>query len=669
LEAAFFLCFILIDFIIMVLFAFWKSKTRNERQLILATSADLLIVTTVTALFFVAEAKRCCTNESEALTSSRLERDTNDDLYESDCTCPPWGSRTFGGIGTIEPFTSLIVLRLFRFQFAEFVVRFLSQERDLNKPIDDSEAFCETQQNNDTVPVDRHNNVHSHSCNDNAHQSGTALELWERAMAEFPHIVEKYGQFSGELLQAMLGLDVTPEYLDLSSSEQPSTSDIRHDKESSKSNPKEVQSHIKLTGSKHAKLHPRAQALIVAGQLGKPVKPMNAELCVKMGAIGSATIDGGNTSPDNFGLVEFEVDCEQFKSEQNSPYTFVAPFARLVRSMRRCDRRHLPLLKAWISVDVVMTQFEIVYFEAIDSYDSDLDEDTQKHSEACLLALQATKGGKNLRLCDVARGRKVVGHIDFTDVTEIHVEKDDIPVCDVSLVEKDYTSYEKKKDLNTEHWSNPSSANETNEKCARCIRWSLYQEDRLKISTKTGTLYFRFYSDLSLFEAEESETHQGSNHITRDIAFQWAETACRICGRNQLDQNLPHFGQSNEAELQDYLEIVRFHEKEAEDGVKSVGRGVKSVSKRKLKHQRTKSMMDLSRAGIDEKSTVAFGSMEMNSTLVKKSVQEVGPKSTRLHRVSKSMIDFSELTRTQQSKGPPGYLHSTTQVKEADDAV
>jgi hypothetical protein len=47
-------------------------------------------------------------------------------------------------------------------------------------------------------------------------------------------------------------------------------------------------------------------------------------------------------------------------SEQNTSYTFVAPFARLVRSMRRCDRRHLPLLKGWISVDVVMTQFEIV---------------------------------------------------------------------------------------------------------------------------------------------------------------------------------------------------------------------------------------------------------------------------------------------------------------------
>ena len=46
--------------------------------------------------------------------------------------------------------------------------------------------------------------------------------------------------------------------------------------------------------------------------------------------------------------------------ERNTVYTFVAPFARLVRSMRRCDRRHLPLLKDWGSVDVVMTQFELV---------------------------------------------------------------------------------------------------------------------------------------------------------------------------------------------------------------------------------------------------------------------------------------------------------------------
>eukprot|EP00536_Pseudo-nitzschia_multiseries_P016336 jgi/Psemu1/263564/estExt_Genewise1Plus.C_10800001 len=669
-EAAFFLCFIVADFIIVSLFPFWKAKTGLERQLIIATFADLFIVTTVMTLFFVAEAKRCCANESEvAQTSSRLERDIEDDFFVSECTCQSWGMRTFGGIGIIEPLTSLIVLRIFRFQFAQFVERILSMKTIAKKTTDDSIVLCDTQHNDNDVPLDHHDNVHGHGSNVNAHKAGTALELWELAMAEFPDIVEKYGQFSGELLQAMLGLQIAIRSPGLSTFEHPSTSDIKHDKNATMSKSEKVKSHIKLTGSRHAKLHPRAQALIIAGQLGKPVKPMNQELCMEVGTTYSASIYEENTPPDGLGLVEFEVDCEQIKSELNSPYTFVAPFARLVRSMRRCDRRHLPLLKAWIGVDVVMTQFEIVYFEAIDSYDSDLDEKTKNHTEACRIALQATKGGKNLRLCDVARGRKVVGHIDFTDVTEIHVEKDDIPISDISLVELDSNSYDNDKGLNVEHWLNCRSENEEHKKYPRCVRWSLFQEDRLKLSTRTGTLYFRFYSDLALFETEKAENHQISNRITPDIAFQWAETICRICGRGQLDQSLPHFGENNEAQLQDYLEIVHFHQKEAEDEMRASTRGVKSVSKRKLKHQRTKSMMDLSSAIIDEKSTVAFGSAEMSSTPGNGSGQSTVPKSKRLHRVSKSMNDFSEVARTQLRKGPPDFFYSATESNDVDKKV
>jgi hypothetical protein len=38
-------------------------------------------------------------------------------------------------------------------------------------------------------------------------EPGTLVELWERALGKDPEIVSKYGEFSGELLQAMLGIE------------------------------------------------------------------------------------------------------------------------------------------------------------------------------------------------------------------------------------------------------------------------------------------------------------------------------------------------------------------------------------------------------------------------------------------------------------------------------
>jgi hypothetical protein len=294
------------------------------------------------------------------------------------------------------------------------------------------------------------------------------------------------------------------------------------------------------------------------------------------------------------------------------------------------------------------------YFEAIDSYYSNQDEKTRLHCEACRLALKATKGGKNLRLCDVALGRKVVGHLDFADVTEVHVAKDDVPISDMTLVEKASVLFDKEEDLDVEHWSSLYSETEANNQYARIIRWTLIQEERLKISTNSGTLYFRFYSDLAQFEAENSGVCPTDSHaITRDISFQWAETISRICGRSQLRQNLPHFGEENEAELRDYLEVVHFHEKEAENERKNNTRGVQNVGnvellflgakdcgseKKKVKHKRIKSMVDL---------TI----VEMDGSVKNESLQ-VGAisASNQKHRRVKSFADFMDITRSQQKQ-------------------
>lgn len=266
----------------------------------------------------------------------------------------------------------------------------------------------------------------------------------------------------------------------------------------------------------------------------------------------------------------------------------------------------------------------------------------------------------------------MVGHLDFADVTEVHVAKDDVPLSDMTLLEKAAVSFDKEQDLDVEHWSNVYCENEANQKYARyarIIRWTLTQEERLRISTNSGTLYFRFYSDLAHFEAENSgEPSKNIHAIARDIAFQWAETISRICGRSQLKQNLPHFGEENEAELRDYLEVVHFHEKEAENerknnilGVQNVGNvellfvGTKERgSAKKVKHERIKSMVE-------------FATSDMDCSNV---LQEEAFSTFKLkHRSVKSMTELGDERQPRQNKLNRKHLPFGKELNSADEQV
>ena len=351
-EAAFFIMFLIADFIILVSFPICNQKFETERQLRLATLLDILIVGIVLTLFLVAEAQRCCKNYNEEDTfgnvSENFDAIDEDYLLESDCTCPRWGNRTYGGLGMIEPFTSLILLRLFRFWFAHYMIKIFDNRKSKIENTDDPNTPNDTM-NHDQNDQILHGRDHGHGI-----VTGSALKLWESAIAEFPDIVEKYGQFSGELLQAMLGLEVGMDSLGASISSQ---IDVSKSKEIETKKPVECEdnnSHIRLTNSRYAKLPPRAQGIVIAGSLRKPVRALNPEVWK------NEIVESSSVSVSKTFLVNFEIDQEKLHSETNASYKFVAPFARLVRSMRRCDRRHLPLLKEWLSVDVVMTQFEIV---------------------------------------------------------------------------------------------------------------------------------------------------------------------------------------------------------------------------------------------------------------------------------------------------------------------
>ncbi|KAL3920550.1 MAG: hypothetical protein SGILL_003206 [Bacillariaceae sp.] len=561
-------CFVIADLMVLMLFPLRKCKDPREKSLAVSALIDLLLTGTVMVLLFVAEAQRCCTDEGDSSGTRMLaDRIGLDYEFEDECTCGKWGSRTYSGLGILEPFTSIIALRIFRFVFAARLVQAMEQ-RNL-KEIDESSQDTDKDQGSD--PHSHDHAVQGHDDHGHGHGSGhggaTALELWEGAISQYPEIVEKYGQFSGELLQAMLGLRV-----DVDSSEDVSTlsqagstpQELREEKEKieDSNKPETWQSHIKLTGTRYEKLSPEVQGLIIAGRLGKPVKLMNSPVHIENNLSNGLlpTVVEGTTDLSHrksTGLVEFEVDNEQMEVEHNGNFSFIAPFARLVRSMRRCDRRHLPLLTKWVSVDVVMTQFEIVYFECRDG-------ELSRDDEVLVSALQATKGGKSLRLCDVAHGRKVVGHVDLADVTEVHVEQDDNAVSDVSLLEKAAERYHSKNDMAVEYWlGSTEQRSETEPKrFARAIRWTILKEERLKLTTASGTLVLRFYSDLECAELEKIGNTTAD--LSKDIALQWAETIARIVGPEQLHQELPHFAQNNEEELRDLLEAVPFHNKEAE---------------------------------------------------------------------------------------------------------
>ena len=407
-------------------------------------------------------------------------------------------------------------------------------------------------------------------------EKGTALELWERAITKYPDIVAKYGEFSGELFQAMLGLqviEVTPpaatSAVILAPDDATSTNvETTHLDHPTPELDKAVSHRTLLSDKQYTDLPPEAQGIILAGKLGKPVKSvgnllLHSSPVKNIHNLPTLTEDEhGAESPKKLHC-KFEIDAAQFAIEEkevNGLSMLVAPNARVLRSMRRCHRRLLPLLTKWTAVDVVMTQFELVYFEAFDPMEKN----------TTLLAIQATHGGKGLRLCDVTVGRKIVGHLDLSDVTEVHVERD-MPVEDIALLNAGEVASDEI-ELQFEYWSKPKDRKPDTITPSRSIRFAKIKEDRLKLTSMHGTLYLRFYSDLEDAEAHlerSSAENELQGPLAKDIAFQWAQTIARLNGREQLKQNLPHFGDGTSEELRDYLEIVSEKDRKSHNRVRS----------------------------------------------------------------------------------------------------
>eukprot|EP00934_Nitzschia_sp_Nitz4_P003479 Nitzschia sp. Nitz4//scaffold93_size78505//21682//26953//NITZ4_005417-RA/size78505-augustus-gene-0.48-mRNA-1//-1//CDS//3329560279//3469//frame0 len=589
-------------FILNNLLLFWavsgEYQSMEDRKATLAALIDMVLTLTCLTCLLIAESKRCCDDPEDYENGYYGNSSSHDDYYYSDhddyynstddghrmlaeatgssssaydddiwhqC-CPSWGFRTYGGLGPIEPYTSLIALRVLRFFIAGLCVR----------PSITSVLQKDTE-------LEHHDEGHGHDHDGHGHghghasvQRGTALELWQEAVSKYPHIVEKHGQFSAELFQAMLGLEVvepTPTSKDklLAVDNQklltgPSEIEPTDNVEARKPTNKAALGNYKLSGDQYAHLPAESQAIILAGKIGRPVREKSKSL-MHSSSHGSLPIlmedhpgENHHAEPQ---LHEFEIDEALLADEEVADSEFIAPNARLVRSMRRCDRRLYPLLKEWATVDVAITDYEIVYFEVTSKEPAKFQSSRELHEEkdALVAAMQATRGGKSLRLMDVARGRKMVGHVALSDIVEVKVERD-MPWHDVSQLIEMEGPFDASSQPCTEFWSKENHVE--NSEYSRNIRWAKVKEDRVKICFARGTLLLRFYTDL--IDVENAPTEEGLNgELKKNVAFQWAQTVAHICGTDQLKQMLPHYGAGDETELQDYLEVIH-HVKEETRG-------------------------------------------------------------------------------------------------------
>jgi len=166
-------------------------KTSSERKAYVAAIVDIVLCSVCLILFCVAESQRCCYS-----SDSKADFGGVDYKYgPAPCACPPFGSRLYGGLGNIEPFVSLILLRVFRFWVARTIVNSLA-------------ATAKERLEAEPMPTDPFAVFSEPGGPRGLDDRGTIGELWQIAVVKYPEIAEKYGELSGELLRVMLGVPI-----------------------------------------------------------------------------------------------------------------------------------------------------------------------------------------------------------------------------------------------------------------------------------------------------------------------------------------------------------------------------------------------------------------------------------------------------------------------------
>jgi hypothetical protein len=529
---------------------------------------DALISLACITVLFVAEQQRCCEPDNPLNIVAETEKFGRASYYDSDpvpCSCPSFGTRLYGGLGTIEPYTSLVILRVLRHWMARKLFYVLRRKYNWPKLEANDDSDHHPNHSADTMSSSQVMKFGARSL-DQMNSVVVVTEVWEATIGAYPHVAAAHGEFSSEILQAMLGVSapqVSQHYfiggkMDLINEKKEDTKQLNdnHGPTSAK---------LFSLNSQYSGLSSEAQAVILAGKLGRSIVRSTSQPCTPA----SSSIRRGALVREQSVMFEIKERDESHDHDNhhvddlntmNHGYNFISPNARLIRSMRRCDRKFLPLLDQWSTVDVLITRFEIVYLDtAVDEIEDSVAQDGIRQ------ALQATKGGKGLRLCDVVTGRRVAGRVALADISSLHVERL-LPHHDGPRTTDDGAPLDF--GLN-EYWKlSPTTLSPVNSlphvqdrDHARTQAWNHIKEDHLTIGTMHGhTLTLRFYADLDDAK-HHPEHHLDDDELTGSIfknySFQWVQTIGRFCGPEQLKkQQLSHFGDDSSNELRDYLTII-----------------------------------------------------------------------------------------------------------------
>jgi len=145
-------------------------------------------------------------------------------------------------------------------------------------------------------------------------ETGTIVELWKIAVSLYPDIVDKYGEFSGELLQAMLGIEI----VDKDQKKKAAQTRVCTVPE------EEVSKRNDINRSSRQSPESKDEQVVKPALTILPVLEDSNE--------GSKHVDEGNTQQKHSTAhVRPDQDDDDFVN------MFVNPNARLIRSMRRCE--------------------------------------------------------------------------------------------------------------------------------------------------------------------------------------------------------------------------------------------------------------------------------------------------------------------------------------------
>lgn len=486
----------LISFLIessITLFLFGRKGKNFQPVFVIAAAFDLILTCICLGIFLWAESQRCCQCYERRSIIFMADLPKEDGIcevpYPSKC-CPSFGSRLCNGVGKLEPFASLIAVRIIRFSMARIFVRsstnikkYLSKEHNNNEQIID-----------EVVPGESDMENHRKDDIDFDHRTGTIAELWVLALEKYPDIAKEHGIFSGLLLETMLGIEKLP-----------------FDQNAlAKSDSKNVST----LSFKERRLERAISALSVRS------------------AGGSSIGFDLNTHNDN---------------------NFLRPAAHLIRSMRRCECKWQWLKSrgdlSWEVVDVVMTEFEIVWFDATASSTY---WDEAENNRIQIVKGDMKKGGKGLHLSDVSSGREVLGRLALTDIDHISIQRimpstevphSTDPTLDLEATNQQY--------IFKEYWK------DYDDSCNLTLpldkHWEDITEDRLILHSSQGTLSLRFFVDL--YDVVEPAS-SGETIEKKQGALLWCESISHLCGKSQLKQKLPHFGENRNDELNDFIEVI-----------------------------------------------------------------------------------------------------------------